>query len=43
MGFAPPVMQLKSDAFEQDDLVPSKFTGEGVDVSPSLSWNDNKA
>ncbi|MBU0972488.1 MAG: YbhB/YbcL family Raf kinase inhibitor-like protein [Proteobacteria bacterium] len=38
MGFAPCVMQLKSDAFEQDGLIPSKFTGEGADVSPSISW-----
>jgi len=40
MGFAPSVMQLKSDAFEQEGLIPSKFTGEGADVSPSLSWTD---
>jgi hypothetical protein len=40
MGFAPSEMQLKSDAFAQGGLIPSKFTGEGVDVSPSLSWND---
>jgi len=40
MGFAPSVMQLKSDAFEQDGLIPFKFTGEGADVSPSLSWTD---
>ncbi len=40
MGFAPSVVQLKSDAFEQDGLIPSKFTGEGADVSPSLSWTD---
>lgn len=40
MGFAPSVMQLTSDAFKQDGLIPSKFTGEGIDVSPSLSWTD---
>ncbi len=40
MGFALSVMQLKSDAFDQDGLIPSKFTGEGEDVSPSLSWTD---
>ena len=38
MGFAPSKMQLKCDAFEPDGLMPSKFTGEGADVSPSLSW-----
>ncbi|WP_300460824.1 YbhB/YbcL family Raf kinase inhibitor-like protein [Desulfobacula sp.] len=40
MGFAPSAMQLKSDVFEQDGLIPSKFTGEGADISPSLSWTD---
>lgn len=38
MGFAPAEMQLKSDAFEQDGLIPSRFTGEGEDVSPALFW-----
>jgi Raf kinase inhibitor-like YbhB/YbcL family protein len=40
MGFALSVMQLKSDEFEQDGLIQPKFTGEGADVSPSLSWTD---
>jgi Raf kinase inhibitor-like YbhB/YbcL family protein len=40
MGFAPTKMQVKSDAFEQDGLIPSRFTGEGEDVSPALSWTD---
>lgn len=40
MGFVPTTMQLKSDAFKQDGLIPSQFTGEGTDVSPSLSWTD---
>jgi Raf kinase inhibitor-like YbhB/YbcL family protein len=40
MGFAPSKMQLKSNAFNQDGLIPSKFTGEGADVSPALSWID---
>jgi len=40
MGFAPTNMQLKSDAFVQDSLIPSRFTGEGVDVSPPLSWEN---
>lgn len=40
MGFAPTTMQLKSDAFEQDALIPSKFTGEGEDVSPALAWEN---
>jgi len=46
MGFAPTKMQLKSDAFEQDTLIPSRFTGEGENVSPALllrgkpAWGD---
>ena len=40
MGFAPSAMQLKSDAFDQDGLIPAKHTGEGADVSPALSWTD---
>lgn len=40
MGFAPTKMQVKSDAFDQDAMIPSKFTGEGEDVSPALSWNN---
>ena len=40
MGFAPSAMQLKSSAFDQDGLIPSKYTGEGEDVSPALSWTD---
>lgn len=40
MGFAPSAMQLKSNVFNQDGLIPSKYTGEGEDVSPALSWTD---
>ncbi|MCK5836913.1 MAG: YbhB/YbcL family Raf kinase inhibitor-like protein [Desulfobacula sp.] len=40
MGFAPSAMQLKSEVFEKDGLIPSKFTGEGANISPSLSWTD---
>ena len=43
MGFALSTMQLKSEAFKQDGLIPSKFTGEGADVSPALSWTDPPA
>ena len=39
MAFAPTRMQLKSDAFKQDTLIPSRFTGEGEDVSPALAWD----
>lgn len=31
---------LQSSAFRQGDVIPSKYTCEGDDVSPPLSWND---
>lgn len=40
MGFALSDIQVKSDAFEQDGMIPSKHTGEGEDVSPALSWTN---
>ena len=40
MGFALSNMQLTSTAFEAGGAIPSKHTGEGVDVSPQLSWSD---
>src|SRR5210317_944171 len=40
MGFALSDIQVESDAFEQDGIIPSKHTGEGVDVSPALSWTN---
>ncbi|MFT6431720.1 MAG: Raf kinase inhibitor-like YbhB/YbcL family protein [Halopseudomonas sp.] len=41
MGFAfTNDMQLTSSAFNHDGAIPSKFTGEGEDVSPALSWNN---
>lgn len=40
MGFALSAMQLKSSVFNQDGLIPSKYTGDGEDVSPALSWTD---
>lgn len=33
-------MTLHSTAFSHDGAIPVKFTGEGEDVSPALSWND---
>jgi len=38
MGFALSDMQLTSESFEQGGRIPSRHTGEGVDVSPQLSW-----
>lgn len=40
MGFALSNMQVTSNAFSSDGEIPSKHTGEGVDVSPHLSWTD---
>jgi Raf kinase inhibitor-like YbhB/YbcL family protein len=38
MGFALSDMQLTSPAFGQGDAIPARYTGEGDDVSPQLSW-----
>lgn len=40
MGFAISNMQLTSDAFHAGGRIPERYTGEGDDVSPALSWND---
>ena len=40
MGFALSSIQLTSTAFAQGGSIPSKHTGEGVDVSPALAWSD---
>ncbi len=40
MGFALSTMQLTSTAFDSGGSIPAKHTGEGVDVSPALSWTD---
>lgn len=33
-------MQITSNAFEAAGKIPKKYTGEGEDISPSLSWKD---
>ena len=33
-------MELKSSAFEAGGMIPPKYTCDGPDVSPSLSWSD---
>ncbi|MEK6619132.1 MAG: YbhB/YbcL family Raf kinase inhibitor-like protein [Nitrospirota bacterium] len=33
-------MELKSSAFEQGGLIPAKYTCDGPDISPPLSWSD---
>lgn len=40
MGFALSDMTLRSSAFEDGGPIPEKYTGEGDDVSPPLSWSD---
>ncbi len=40
MGFALSDLELVSSAFQQGGDIPKKFTGEGDDVSPSLSWSN---
>ncbi len=40
MGFAPSKMRLTSDAFASGGAMPTKYTGEGEDISPPLSWFD---
>lgn len=40
MGFALSTMQLTSSAFRPGGAIPVKYTGEGEDVSPPLSWSD---
>ena len=40
MGFALSTIQLTSSAFEQGSMIPTKYTGEGENVSPPLAWND---
>lgn len=41
MGFAfSNDMQLTSSAFNHDGAIPARFTGEGEDVSPALSWSN---
>ena len=40
MGFALSPMKLTSTAFEAGKPIPTKFTGEGEDVSPELAWSN---
>ena len=40
MGFALTDMQLSSTAFADGGAIPLKHTGEGVDVSPELTWTN---
>jgi phosphatidylethanolamine-binding protein (PEBP) family uncharacterized protein len=33
-------LQLKSSVFSNGGAIPPRFTGDGPNVSPALSWND---
>ncbi|NON61898.1 YbhB/YbcL family Raf kinase inhibitor-like protein [Acidianus sp. RZ1] len=32
-------MEIKSPSFKNEDIIPRKYTCDGEDYSPSLSWN----
>lgn len=40
MGFALSGMEVTSTAFASRGNIPARYTGEGADVSPPLSWSD---
>lgn len=40
MGFALSDLKLVSSGFEPQGNIPTKYTGEGDDVSPPLSWSN---
>jgi hypothetical protein len=33
-------MELKSQAFQAGEMIPAKYTCDGQDISPPLSWSD---
>ena len=33
-------INIKSSAFKEGEMIPSKYTCDGVNVSPPLKWND---
>lgn len=41
MGFALSDIHLDSSAFALGDAIPEKYTGEGKDVSPELTWSNS--
>ncbi|HEY0840374.1 MAG TPA: YbhB/YbcL family Raf kinase inhibitor-like protein [Vulgatibacter sp.] len=43
MGFAPSDMKLQTSSFADHGAIPAKYTGEGDDVSPALSWSQAPA
>lgn len=43
LGNSMAAFQLKSTAFSNGGLIPAKFTCDGPDLSPALSWSDPPA
>ncbi len=43
LGKSMATFQLKTSAFSNGGVIPAKFTCDGADVSPALSWNDPPA
>lgn len=39
----PNVMELKSKEFGNNEMIPSKFTCDGMNISPELSWSGGPA
>jgi Raf kinase inhibitor-like YbhB/YbcL family protein len=40
MGAGGAIMELESQAFQTGDIIPPKYTCDGQDISPPLSWSD---
>src|SRR5690348_7136437 len=36
-------IRITSDAFQNDKPIPTKYTGDGEDVSPALAWTGHPA
>jgi len=34
------VFQIKSPAFKEGEIIPAKYTCDGLDISPPLKWSD---
>lgn len=43
IGAGGTTMELKSQAFQAGDVIPSQYTCDGQDISPPLSWSDPPA
>lgn len=43
MGEAEAALQIETDAFESDGTIPQRYTCDGQDLSPSLSWSEPPA